>query len=89
MVGKFIEKLIDKQFEMIGVNFRFKDIPDDNVILVNKKKKYWWEVYKFKDVEQYGEWRKYLLEQLKGNEKEVNRIDFCYGLIYEYKKEEV
>ena len=89
MVSKFIEKIIDKQFEMIGVDFRFKDVPDDNIILVNKKKKYWWEVYKFKDVEQYGEWRKYILEQLKGNVKEANKIDFHYGLIYEYKKEEV
>ena len=88
MVSKFVESIINKQFEMIGVDFRFKDIPENGILLVDKKKKNWYDVYKFKDVNQYQLWREYLLKQLKGNESEANRIDFKYGLLYENKKEE-
>lgn len=89
MVGKFIENLINKQFEMIKVDFRYTDIPEDGIITVNKKKKYWYEEYMFESQDQYNEWRKYITEQLKNNMKEVNKLDFSYGLVYKYKKEGV
>lgn len=89
MVSKFVETIINKQFEMIGVNFRFADIPDSGVIIVGTKKKLWYDHYKFKDMEQYQEWRKYVLAQMNGSEKETNSLDFNYGMTYEYKKEEL
>lgn len=88
MVGKFIEKLIDKQFEMIGVEYRYKNIAEDGMVMIDKKKKNWYDVYKFKDCKQYEEWRKYILEQLKGNEKEANKLDFHYGMVYKHEKED-
>ena len=89
MVGKFIETLIDKQFEMIKADIRWKDIPEDGIILVDGKKKKWYDYHKFDSVEQYSEWKQFILEQLKGNEKEANKVDFHYGMVYKYKKEEI
>jgi hypothetical protein len=88
MISSFTEKLINKQFEMIGVKFRHVDIPEDGIILVDKKKKNWYDYYKFENVEQYQEWKKFILEQLNGNEREANRIDFIYGMVYKYKRED-
>lgn len=88
VISKFRESVIDRQFEMIGVKFRFADIPVDGMIEVGKKKKLWYEYYKFKDMEQYKEWKKFVLAQMNGNEQDANELDFAYGMNYEYKKEE-
>jgi len=88
IVSSFIEKLVNKQFEMTGVNFRMADITEDGTILVDKKKKAWYDYYKFETQEQYEEWKKYIIKELNGNMNEANRIDFMYGMVYKYKKED-
>lgn len=81
------ETLINKQFEMIGVTFRLADIPEDQMILVGKKKVAWYDYYKFDTCEQYEEWKKFIVDALRGNMKEANMIDFQFGMVYKYKKE--
>lgn len=88
MISSFIEKLVNKQFEMIGVNFRMADIPEDGMIMVDKKKKVWYDYYKFETQKQYEEWKQYILKELNGNTNEANRIDFIHGMVYKYKKED-
>lgn len=83
-------KLINKQFEMIGEkDIKFEDFPKDGIIKRDTKKKYWYEWYWFKDKEQYLEWRDWARKVLTDIllfpdqvEKELNYLDLRYGLNY-------
>lgn len=81
-----LSKIVNMQFEMIGIDLRLETIPEDNIIIVGKKKELWYEVHKFESEEQYKEWRSWA-ESIVRNEKDMNYIDFRYGMVYRYKKE--
>src|SRR5688572_5593539 len=83
-------KLINKQFEMIGEkDVKFENFSKDGIIKRDTKKKYWYEWYFFKDEAQYLEWRNWAKEVLldyllpaDSLEKELNYLDLRYGLNY-------
>lgn len=81
-------EVVDKQFEIIGETIRFKDIPDDGLIQIGKKKVFWYEHYKFKG-NQEEEWVKWMREKIRGTliSKKGDYIELRYGLISEIKKE--
>lgn len=83
-----ITEIADKQFEMIGETIRFKDIPSDELIVVGKKKVFWYDHYKFTE-EQEEEWREWMLKQIVGTpySKKGSYIELRYGFIREIKKE--
>lgn len=91
------ERIIDKQFEMIGCDLRFRTIPKNSMIEVEKKKKKvevpWWLHYRFDSREQYEDWANWAIGVLQENavpdyEWEFKMLDFEYGMTYQYKKEE-
>lgn len=86
--GKLLTEIIDKQFEIIGEVIRFENIPDDGLIEVGKKKKYWYEHYKFTK-EQEEEWVKWMKSKISGTllSKKGDYIEMRYGLIVDIKKE--
>ena len=88
-MNRSIEKIVEKQYEMIGENVKFSDIKDEIEIVVGKKKKKirWFDHYKFKDEEQYLKWRNWAIEKLKENEEEdlINEVDMVFGI--DYKRE--
>lgn len=85
---EFLIPLIDKQFEMLGVPLRFKGIPEDQMVMVGKKKDYWYNLYRFTE-EQEKEWMKWAEAELKkkGREKYFYLLNMTYGLPIKYKKE--
>lgn len=84
---KFLEPLVDKQFEILGVKIRCKDIPEDGIIQIGKAKDYWYNIYKFTE-EQEKEWRSYCKEELvRYEDKYFTKLDLIYGLPLSYKKE--
>jgi hypothetical protein len=89
---KFAAFYIDKQFEMIGEKFRYKDIPPDLMIEVGKKKMYWFEYYKFRDEAQWQEWRDWardymIKDGILNHESVLNDLDLVYGMLYKIPKE--
>lgn len=85
------EDIVNKQFEMIGESFRYKDITEDGLITVGKKKILWYEYYKFRDEAQYLEWRQWawrvLQRSMPDPKRRLDRIDFEFGLTYKIPKE--
>lgn len=91
-------KVLDKQFEMLGVKIRFSDIPDSGVVSYTdgkkEKKDYWYNVYKFTE-KQEKEWKEWAREELRRNfcadEEHLNRVfmnlELRYGFVIRYKKE--
>lgn len=78
---------------MAGHKVIWKEIPEDGLVTIGKKSKYWYELYKFKNVEQYNEWREWAekrLGQIYTGSKlksEMNYIDLRWGMSYEIPKE--
>lgn len=77
---------------MIGEKIRIEDIPQDGIITVNGKKKYWYECYMWESMEQYEKWKKWAYEQVsivgqEGAGRIIQYIDLRYGLTVKYKKE--
>lgn len=85
---KVAEYLADKQFEIIGEKLKYKDIPEDGLIEINKKKIRWWEYYKFENKQQYEEWKLWALGELRKEniENQFDVIDMTYGLDYKIPK---
>lgn len=83
---KELERIVNKQFEMIGEKITFSDLPEDGLVEVKKKFIPWYHHYKFRDEEQYEQWRTWARGEL-GNEddKELNKIDLLYGLSFKYR----
>lgn len=93
MIGdKDLERIINKQFEIIGEKMTFAKIPDDGMIKLKKKTLPWYHYYKFDNEDQYNSWREWAREELlkidvlKINE-ELDKIDMLYGLIIKYKSQ--
>jgi hypothetical protein len=93
-----LEELLDKQFEMIGENVKFRDIEFGVKIKEGKKEKIvdWWKVYFFKDEEQYLEWKLWAANQIDERldieddndlQVQLNFLDLAYGMNYKIKKE--
>ena len=77
---------------MIGEKIRFEDLPQDGLIIVNKKKVYWYDHYKWDNMEQYIEWKSWAREQLlilgeKNTQYVLDYADLRYGLNVRLKKE--
>jgi hypothetical protein len=90
---EIVKRVVNKQFEMIGEEFRIKDLTEHPIIELKVKKKvktvYWYEYYLFKDENQYLEWRKWAEEELKREgygTKEIVEIDLLYGMNYKLDK---
>ena len=87
-----MQRVMDKQFEILGVKVRFDDIPDDGLVEVGKKKKEWYNVYKFTE-EQEEEWKKWAQEEIakviedkEKARKLLMKYELLYGLVRIYKK---
>lgn len=88
------EKIVNKQFEMIGASLEMKDIIIDGMVNSapeGKKEKMigWWEVYKFENVEQYEEWKKWGVGEMekagiKNPAWEMDKLDMQFGMAYKY-----
>lgn len=87
---KIREVIINRQFEIINSPVRIGDIPEDGMVLVNKKKVWWHNVYRFTE-EQEKKWRKWAWELCKKNfsnpEKEMRYIELRWGFALVLKKE--
>lgn len=97
---KLINRLADKQFEMIGVDKKLVDmfVGDDPLMIVTEKNKKveWYKYYKFEDEEQYMKWRRWAKIEVaklgeittdRELEESINFIDLLYGLPYKIKKQ--
>ena len=85
-------EILNKQFDMISVKMKYEDLPQDGIIVIDGKKMYWYEHYKWDTVEQYKEWRKWSSEKLKhlGESNMIyilNYADLRYGFIVRYRKQ--
>lgn len=88
---KVVERIVNKQFEMIGVDIRWGNIPEDGLVPKNKKEMIpWFEKYMFRDEKQYREWEKWAIEELKKEnlEEEWINIFLIYSMNFPLKKGE-
>ena len=91
---KGLERIINKQFEMIGEKILWREIPESGIVTVKIKKKdtemFWWDRYLFKDEKQYREWEKWALEELKKEKMEDEWVNLflLYSLNFPVKKGE-
>lgn len=91
---KALERIINKQFEMIGEKILWKDIHDSGIVTVKVKKvdtdMFWWERYQFKSETQYREWEKWALEELKKEKMEEEWVNLflLYSMNFPLKKGE-
>lgn len=83
----FLLRLINKQFEMIGIDMRYENLPDDGKILPlkSKRREYWYEIYTFNDEKEYLLWRNWMREEIAKEgytnvESESMYIDLRYGM---------
>ena len=91
---KYVTKIVDKQFEIIGIPMKFSDIPEDGIVSYKEgkkeKKDHWFNVYKFTS-DQETEWKKWALSELSkkfNNAEDILReIEMRYGFSIRYKKE--
>ena len=86
---KFLIPLVDKQFEILGLQIRCKSIPEDGIITVGKKKDYWYNIYRFTEEEdkEWTEWCKSELAKINNGMKWYQHLSLVYGLPLSYKKE--
>lgn len=80
-------KIINKQFEMLGIELKYENIPDDGKLQTKKRRTYWYEIYSFTTEEQYTTWIEYVEKEVRGAaymepENEIMYIDLRYGLNY-------
>ena len=82
-----VNEIIDKQFKIIGVDLKFADIPEDELIEVDKKKVLWYHHYKFTE-EQEKEWKDWVIKKNQGklSHNELMFIELRYGFVLDYKK---
>lgn len=87
----FRNRLINKQFEMIGENIKYEEIPSDGLLKIGKKTKYWYDWYFFRNEAQYKEWMKWAKEEIENIggidnivERELLYLDLRYGLKYKF-----
>lgn len=79
---KEIRQLLNLQFKMIGENITFEEIPENGMMIIDKKKVHWFKLYKFKDEEQYLKWKQELYKVEDLTELQLDMIDMVFGLDY-------
>lgn len=82
---KMVKQIINHQFKILGIDMNFEGIPEDGMVQVGKKKKMWYDVYKFTE-EQEEEWREYARQKLESNFLERSNFDYIdlrYGFVLE------
>lgn len=88
--GEIVERIVNRQFQMIGETITFKDIPNDGEVVKDGKRMMWYHCYKLTS-EQEEEWRKWTWEQLAMLGEERPRafyhINMLYGMTVRYKKQ--
>lgn len=89
-INKAIHRIINYQFKVIGEDIIFKDIPEGGEIIIGKKKKMWYDVYQYKNEEQYLQWKIWALEELeKGQHSDkFDTLDMIWGLHIAFPKTE-
>ena len=86
--GYIREMIVNKQFEILGLDMKFEDIPEDELIDIGKgKKRLWYNHFKFTE-EQEEEWRKWYrgFNNKRLSEKELMFIELRYGFVLDYSK---
>jgi hypothetical protein len=85
---KLMKKIMDKQFEIIGVQMKFEDIPESGMVKMGKKEVMWWDAFKMTE-EQEKLWKAWAANEMKGNLLEqghFTRLDLVYGFVRKYEK---
>lgn len=92
-----LTKILNKQFQILGLQIKFSDIPESGIITYKEgkkeKKDYWYNVYKFTK-KQESEWKEWALEELKkihskeDAESILRDLELRYGFSIRYTKEE-
>lgn len=90
--SKAVRKILDLQFEMIGEDITFAQLPVDGLIEVTEKKKVkkkpWTEIYMFPDESTYLKWKDIARAVLKEDGMaplEIDMLDMVYGMHYKRK----
>lgn len=86
-VDKKLKKIVDKQFEIIGLDIKFVDVKEE--ISVKKKKIPWYKHYLFENEEQYEKWKKWAIQEMEKMDlaDQFVKLDLIYGLNIKIKKE--
>ena len=87
MHDKILKKIVNHQFQIIGVEVKFEDIPEEG-IKVGKKLVKWYDYYFFENEDQYMVWKRWALKELEkiNSAHRINEIDMLYGLQYKMRK---
>lgn len=86
-------QILDKQFDILGMNMSFSDIPEDGIVTFKGKKEKWYNVYKFTEdqEEQWEKWAKEELRKVCADETHLEEVwrslDMTYGFVRRYKKD--
>jgi hypothetical protein len=94
---KLLYPLVNKQFEMIGVNITLEKLDETGgIIKVGNKKMEWWKHYQFPSEELYIEWREWVEDEIEKEfgkftesvtlTSEINYVDLVYGMSYKIKR---
>lgn len=82
-----IKDLVNKQFEIEGIDYDFERLMNDGYITLKEngkeKKIEWYRYYKFSSEENYEKWKEFCLKHI--TKKEFINLDFKYGMVYKYK----
>lgn len=83
-----MKRLANHQFKIIGEKITFDDIPEDGQVTVGKKKKLWYDVYKFTE-EQEEEWREWCKVEMMKHPLAVDgyTLEMVYGFVRKLDKE--
>lgn len=77
------KELINKQFEIEGIDYDFSQMTSSGLVETDKKKsKEWYWVHQFSSEQNYLKWKKLCLKHM--DEQEFRNIDFKYGMTYKY-----
>lgn len=85
-IPKNIEKILNRQFEIANHSINFDLIPESGYLKVGKSEKPWYDIYQFKDKEQYESWVQEAKPVIEKLGYKFMDIDFMYGMSYKYKK---
>lgn len=81
-----ISKLVDKQFEMEGIDFDYTRIVNSPIVTYTvkgkEKKDYWYNLYFFSSQAMYEKWKEWALKYI--DLKLFYELDGKYGMAYKY-----
>lgn len=92
-----LNRLVDRQFQMIGLDVKIGDVKNGVQVKDGKKVKVvdWWKAYHFEDEEQYMEWKEWAANEIfkfysnieeSELQIEINYLDLVWGMSYEIRK---